>query len=206
MSFVTWDKNGKIIHQSDDDSQYQMWAIDLSTYGIAMYSGNFPENGKILDTQGQYRDLSDAEKIKAGMLTVFATQKIVDGSIVNKTLQEQVNDGTITLVSYQTQAINRITSEAYNFLSIGKTPENGYATDDFAQKIVIATFAMNLIPDSDPDKKSMLASGLLYPIEQAREIVSYMASVMAARNAAVADIKKAANIAAVDAIKLFKYL
>lgn len=202
---TTWDKNGKIIHQDTSDDDYAMWAADLSTYGIAKTKGKFPEDGCVLTNRGVYRQKTITERVEEGSVRLSATQKLEGNNVVNKTPQEQVDDGTITLKDYKIKGYMRIADEANTYMT-SATTSHGYLVNNDAQKIAIFSFSTKEIPDADPDKKAYLAAGILYPLDKAREILDFCASMKGSVDAANTAIKNALSVAAVDAVKFSSFI
>lgn len=167
-----WDKTGKIIHTDINDDDFQMWEADTSVFGIRK-SNKFPEDGFILTSNGNYRQ---------------------------KTKQEQINDGTLSLNSYKEDAYIRITNEANLFLTTART-KSGHLVNNDAQKIALFTISMKNVDNNDIDKILYSTSGLIYDIDKAREILSYCADVKTVVQACNLAIKTANLVVSIDAIK-----
>jgi len=197
---TAWNKKGEIVHQSENDSDFHMWEADTSVHGVRL-SSVFPEPGYVLDGP-DYRRLTLEEQVEAGILVLQPNQKIENGVLAEKNIQEQITAGVISLDDYKTTGFQRISQEVRDYLETSKT-SSGYLVNSDAQKICIVSM---LLPKDSQWRTLLVSGGLVYSDDKIKEVMEFVVNVKAARDAACQAIHRATNSAAIDSVTLKKFL
>jgi hypothetical protein len=214
---VVWNKKTKqILHQTMDMSlaaNYELYAHKKDVgFFCKPEASAFPESGYVIDSEsGDYRPMTYAEKVKAKLASVLRPdQKIVVDSngveqAVPLTDQEQLKAGLITLSDLRSKQKTFLYFEATTYLNSSFT-KNGYSTSDAAQRIALNSIQMKNVSNQDEDLKSLTSAGLIYPLDKAREILTFCASVTASFREACKAVDSAVNVAQISSIHLNSYL
>ncbi len=183
-------------------------AFDTATMEIGKIDGALPDHWTI-ESDGTIRELTDGEKVVAGILTPEPNQKIVGDQIVDKTRQDQVDSGEVTLVEVREAEVLRLRGEVENHFRTAKTA-GGYRLDNLARQKAAVSLQFRALPDTDPQKSQLLTDGIIYPDSITDEIQSAVQAVNTAYGQAKAAIDdclaQAKPVTEFEAVKLLNYL
>lgn len=213
--YIVQDKTTKqIIHRNPAPLEQELspvevyHAFDAATMEIGRYEGMMPAHWKI-DSGGMVCELSDAEKIAAGILTVQPNQKVQGGRIVEKTRQDRVDDGLQTLLQIREEEVLRLRGEVEAYLRVAKTV-SGYRLDNLARQKAAMSLQYRELPAENAQKSALLSSGMIYEDAGTDEILAAVQGVQAAYASAKAALDTAVAegkpVAQFEAVRLENYL
>lgn len=115
------------------------------------------------------------------------TQKIVEDDtgarLVDKSTQELVDDGLMTLEDVRERKLQSLRGEVSAHFQQHKTP-GGYRLDDLARQKASFSAPFRQLPDTDEQKKDLLEAGLIYPDDILDEILDEVGKIQTAYRAA----------------------
>ncbi|MEQ9367282.1 MAG: hypothetical protein RIF32_23830 [Leptospirales bacterium] len=200
-------KNPAPLHQNLGPTEVYH-AFDPATMEIGKIEGALPGHWKI-ETDGTIRDLSQAEKIAEGILVAGPDEKIVGGEIVKRTRQGNLEDGLLSYARLREEEVLRLRGDVENHFRAAKTV-NGYRLDNLARQKAAVSLQFRALPDTDPQKSALLASGIIYADAVTDEIQAAVEGVQSAYSqakAAVDDaVAQAKTVAQFEAIKLVNHI
>jgi hypothetical protein len=136
-----------------------------------------------------------AELISEDLINLEPHQKVMDGTIVDKTSQELIDEGLLTRDEVKKRTTRRLRREVETFFAVGET-ESGYSIDNLARQKASFSSQYRPRPNIDEEKRRLLDAGLIYPDAVVDEILAAVKGVTDAYNAA-----KQAVVTACDAGK-----
>lgn len=124
------------------------------------------------------------EQIRDGQIIFDRTKhKIENSTVVSKSQEELLNEGTINIKEYKSKYLIRLRKEVERIYSTRTTP-GGYSLDSLArQKAGLSLFYRNL-PDDDPTKKDLLKRRIIYPNSITDEIMTEIEKIQKAYDSA----------------------
>lgn len=183
-------------------------AFDTATMEIGKIDGALPDHWTI-DSDGTIRELTDGEKVAAGILTPEPNQKIVGDQIVDKTRQDQVDSGEVTLAEIREIEVLRLRGEVETHFRTAKTA-SGYRLDNLARQKAAVSLQFRALPDTDPQKNQLLADGIIYANAVTDEIQAAAKAVNAGYGQAKAAIDdclaQAKPVTEFEAVRLESYM
>jgi len=164
--------SGTVIQEMPDTESYRKQAEDLvmdwnivnkRTPKKGWVSGDkFPPTGTVWDSSiPGVRVKTLQERVDTGEIQLNPYEKIKDGMIVAKSVDELITDGVKTLDQVRNEALLKLNLEVEDYMRLAKTPA-GRPLSMWSLLRVVATFGERHVPDDDPEKAAYISSGLLY--------------------------------------------
>lgn len=183
-------------------------AFDTATMEIGKIEGALPDHWTI-EASGTVRELTDAEKIAAGILVPAANEKVVGDQIVPRTRQDRLDSGQTNFSEVRETEVLRLRGEVENHFRTAKTA-NGYRLDNLARQKAAVSLQFRNIADTDPQKSALLTSGIIYADAVTDEIQAAVESIQAAYGQAKAAIDdavvQAKAVAEFEAVQLANFI